>query len=287
MIWLNGTIKDEDLIPARDRGFLLGDGLFETIFVRDAIPGFLTEHLDRMREGLAALSIEVPLDEDGIAAAIRELCHRQGREKGLAAARLTVTRGVGRRGLQFPSPDEVEPMVLLTVANIAEPDTAPAELIVSRYRRAETSVLSRYKTVNYIDNLLAANEARAAGVDDALMLNGAGKVACASAANIFVMARGGELITPRVDDGALPGIVRGELLKCAGALELSIREGDVLEETIGDRPIILTNSLRGLRPAGLKRGPSKLDDKFLELFKILTGAYEARLNEDLAQRAVL
>jgi branched-chain amino acid aminotransferase len=97
-------------------------------------------------------------------------------------------------------------------------------MITSSLRRPPADILDpRVKSLNYLNNVLAKREARMRGADDALILNTQSMVAEASGANIFV-AYNGMLMRPPANDGALEGITRDSVLKCARELGIDCRE---------------------------------------------------------------
>ena len=119
------------------------------------------------------------------------------------------------------------------------------KLKLARARRYSGAIGARCKLIGgYIDNLAALAEARASGADEAIMLNERGDVACASAANVFLISAAGEAATPRLSDGALPGVVRGILI--AGAHDVRIEERSICAEELSTALVLLTNSLRGV-----------------------------------------
>lgn len=274
--WLNGAFKDDPhAVSIADRGFLLGDGLFETILVVDGVPAFLNAHIARLSNAMKALSFDASIDE-AIGGVVGELAKRNGLQTGFAAARLMVSRGAGGRGLAFP---ETPPTILVTIHNYAPPDRdGPARLMVSQFRRSETSLSSRFKTLNYLDNTMARHEADGRGCDEAIMLNSAGRVACASAANIFVIAKDGRIITPPVREGALPGVIRSLLLR-EEAKEAEI-EPALLEKT----GLFITNSLIGLRGACLGGKPAASQPAH-NVVQRLQAWYDGVLQTDLEHRA--
>ena len=139
MIWLNGAFTDQTRgVDAADRGFLLGDGVFETILLSDGVPAFLEAHIARLHRTLTALEMRADIDES-VGPVMRDLVMRNGLAAGAAALRLTVTRGAGPRGLLFPDKADCRPTVLMTVQPFAPPDR-PARLAVSAYARSETSL---------------------------------------------------------------------------------------------------------------------------------------------------
>ena len=231
-VWLNGEILPAGTcIDTADRGFTLGDGVFETIAIKAAMPCQLDLHLARLARGQALLGLGCKWN---IEAAIGDLLARTAMRQGVL--RITLTRGVAARGLWPGRMDQ--PTLLLTCA-APPPPAVPARAVLSvATRRNEMSPLSRIKSTNYLDNILARAEAAARGADDAVLCNTRGAIACASAANI-VVERNGRWLTPRVADGALPGTVRHCLL-AAGAIE----EAEVWPETLrAAEAILLTNSL--------------------------------------------
>lgn len=277
--WLNGAFREDSAaIDIADRGFLLGDGVFETILLVDGVPTFLATHLERMRGGAAALGMRADFDEAEIAGVLRALASRNGAAQGFASARLTLTRGAGSRGLAAAQ-GALSPTLLATAAVYATPET-PARLIISRHLRNERSVAARWKTLNYLDNVLARAEAAGAGADEAIMLNAAGRVACASSANIFVL-QGGAVRTPPVAEGALPGVVRGVLLSCAKAAGADMREEPMEARDIEAGEVFLTNSLIGLRPAffGGAAGDAS------EVLRRLQSCYGDAMRRDIERRA--
>lgn len=227
------------MIPLEDRGLLLGDGLFETMLALDGAIPLLDAHLDRMAAGCAVLGLPPPDRE-----AARALCLAASPATGRAAVRLTLTAGSGGRGLDRPA--EPEPRLVATAALSPQVDT-PATLLIAETRRNEGSAASRLKTLSYLDNVLARREARAAGADEAVMLNNAGHIACAGAANVFWI-KGRTLFTPLLDCGVLAGITRARVLVVARALDVASAEV-VADRTVLEAAdaVFLTNSLIGLR----------------------------------------
>lgn len=221
------------MIPQNDRGLLLGDGLFETLLATDGDLPHLAAHLDRMAAGCAVL--DLPFDRVEAERRVRDAAPGEGR----FAIRLTLTAGSGGRGLDRP--DVVLPRLFATAAPSA-PVATPATAIVAATRRNEGSPAARLKTLSYLDNVLARSEASAAGVDEAVMLNNRGQLACAGAANLFWI-EDGRLFTPALDCGVLAGITRARLLELAAVEEIAVG----IEALARAEAVFLTNSLIGVR----------------------------------------
>ncbi len=240
MMWINGEIRDTTTITfdVADRGLLLGDGLFETMLVLGKVPFRFDAHLARLEAGATVLRLEV--DMATVRRAVTDLAARL---EGPSVIRLTVTRGVGPRGLAIP--ENQSPTVFATSAPWSAAGAfKPQRLHVSRIRRNDTSPLSGVKALPYLDNVLALDEAVTAGADDALLLSTRDTVACTSVANIFVIS-GHRLVTPSLGDGALPGTTRALLLALAPACGLVPEERSiVLGHLRGAEAVFTTNSLR-------------------------------------------
>ncbi|MBA4013555.1 MAG: 4-amino-4-deoxychorismate lyase [Phenylobacterium sp.] len=247
------------MIPLDDRGLLLGDGLFETLLAVDGVLVAPGPHLDRMAAGCATLGLP-PLDR-GEAARVMAAA-LAGLEATRVAVRLTLTAGSGGRGLDRP---DVPAVRLIATAAPAPASQEPADLITSTVRRNDLSPAARLKTLSYIDNVLARAEARGAGVDEALMLNTRGDVACAAAANVFWLW-GGRLYTPQLDCGVLAGTMRAQVIAAATGQGLPVVEtrSGVAELARADAAF-LTNSLIGVRPVrsldGFSWEPSTLVER--------------------------
>ncbi len=240
--WFNGKFANTTIqLDARDRGFLLGDGLFETVAVRDHRPIWLTEHLARMEA--SALELGIIFDAEIIGAGVAAVLGKS--QASFEALRVTLSRGSTVRGL---ASECIAPSLLVTLdAFNGSGLPRSVSLKVSAIRRNEHAPSSRLKTLSYMDGIAAAREV-AGDADDALMLNTAGRVASTTVANIF-MLRGHELITPGLDQGILPGITRRKLLDSAHKVSLTPIERGVLLEEIFDADAVFTcNSLRSARP---------------------------------------
>jgi branched-chain amino acid aminotransferase len=252
-VWLDGALVDEASarIAPNDRGFSLADGVFETVRAHESRPLWLAEHLERLRAGAACLGIPVPFDDATIATGLRALLSAAGYER--SAVRMTVTRGPApRRGL-WPPGEPLRPTFLATVAPL--PPYGPVAAILARStRRNERSPLARVKSLGYGDQILARREADERGADDAILLNTADRVVCASAANVFARIDGA-WVTPPVTDGALPGIARARLLARSSVDERSIEAAALARASA----IVLTNSL-GSRSVVSFEGRSLADD---------------------------
>lgn len=247
IVWVDGRrLPSEGAhISARDRGFTLADGVFETMKSRNGKVFRLDRHLARIEAALRVLAIPVPAElrewvDSAIAAA----------HAPEASIRLTVTRGIAPGGVVAPA-DPI-PTVVVTVA--PPPAFGPAiyedglTARVASGRRNEHSMTAGLKTLAFTDSITAMLEARRDGADEALFLDTDGHCSEATASNFFAMIDG-RLATPPTTCAALPGITRAAVIELAAGLGLRV----------DDRPIevakckfateaFLTSSLRGIAP---------------------------------------
>jgi branched-chain amino acid aminotransferase len=238
-VWVDGRILPADgpHISAFDRGFQLGDGVFETLRARAGHVTELGEHLARLRRSPDGLGIDLPGGlETSIAAGIADLLTAEdlAGADGDSSIRITVSRGASRvRGL-LPVAGSGAPTVVIQAWPVV---AAPREhlerglhLVSSAVRRDPSSPLATLKTTSRAEYVHARLEARHAGADDALFLTLDGHLSESTTANIFLVRRAPgdgtpELATPALDCAILPGTTRSWLLGWAGRVGLRPVEG--------------------------------------------------------------
>jgi branched-chain amino acid aminotransferase len=232
-------------LSARDRGFTLADGVFETMRVYDGAVFRLDRHLARLARALAALDIPVqPELRDWVLNAVRQV------GGGHVSVRLTVTRGSDAGGVAPPV--EPRPTVIVAVNPLAEFPAAVYDVGLTAHvasgRRNEHAMTAGLKTLAYTDAVAAWIEARRAGADEAFFLDTEGHCSEATSSNLFVWT-GSTLVTPPISCGALPGITREAVLELASGIGLSSAERVLeLEELLGAEEAFLTSTLRGIAP---------------------------------------
>ncbi len=256
-VHLNGRLVEaaEARIDPADRGFLLADGLFETLRAYGGRPFRLPEHLARPAAGAATLELPMPPGAE-IAAAVGETLAANGFAE--ASIRITLTQGPGPRGLLPPR--EAKPTLLVAAHSLPASQPAPVSACLAGARRNEHSPLSRLKTLGYLDNVLALREAAAAGFDEAILLNTAGRIAGGSRSNLFLVLEG-VVATPPASEGVLPGIARQTVLELARAEGIPLEERALPASDLERaEEVFLTNSLIEVAPLaalGRRRLPSR------------------------------
>lgn len=246
-VWWEGRTWEPGALPlASDRSLLLGDGLFETVLVRAGAPVRLTQHLDRLERSAGRFGIPLP---DDLAAVVGEACQgllARADPSPAACLRITLTRGSGR-GLDA-APDE-PPNLLVSLTPFDPTPPAAARLAtVDRPRIDPTDPLSGHKTTSALRWVHARRLARAAGADVALLRTLEGDICEADAANVFAVLPGGQVVTPSLDRGVLPGITRDWCLSGLRSADRPVREERVEPSVLGGAAeIFLTSSLSGPR----------------------------------------
>lgn len=208
----------EAKISVYDRGLLYGDAVLEGIRAYDGKVFMLDAHLDRLFDSAQALCMNILLTRAELAQVIHELLKLNGLRD--AHIRPIVTRGSGRLGLD-PRHSVRSTLIVIAVPMPPLLGKEPIKVIISGIRRkAPHSIDSKIKSVNYLDNVLARLQAKAAGADDAIMLDPNGFVAEAAAENIFVVKKG-RICTPDVV-AALEGITRNVVIEEAAKLGFTV-----------------------------------------------------------------
>jgi branched-chain amino acid aminotransferase len=250
LIFLNGKFisLNEFNIEASDRGLLLGDGLFETMRVYNGKVFGLEDHYARLVTGARVLKIPVPMTLDEMNTMILKLLEANELSQKDATLRVTLTRGSGPRGLLPPT--EPKPTVMITVAPLSALHHAPVNLhICTTTRRNEWSPLSNIKSLCYLDNVLAKTEAVKNKADDAVLLNTRDNIVSASAGNIFIVTKDNTIVTPRIEDGILPGITRKFVIEICKENNIPLLERAVTtEDLLSAKEIFITNSIVEIQP---------------------------------------
>ena len=276
MIVLNGRILKtaEATLSPEDRGFLYGDGLFETLKARRGRVDLLARHLSRMARGAEELRIGFPW-RNAIPGLIAQLLERNGLLDRAASVKICLSRGRHEGHLNLYRPRE--PSLAIFAKPYEEPDLALWEkgLAVSvekDIRQNPLSGICHLKSMSYLPYLMARTRAEEKGFQEALLTNGTGQVCECTTANIFSV-RDDRFETPRVSCGLLPGTVRSALLDLLAQEGLPVLEVDMtVDRLLESREVFVTNALREVFPVG------RLDDC------VFSGRDQTRKVRDLFRR---
>ncbi len=272
-VCLNGKIvpEGEAKIPVSDRGFLLGDGVFETMRVYDGYLFRLNSHIERLYSGAERLGITVPIERERLREIVYKLISKNGIETGVI--RITLTRGAGGRGI-LP-PEDPEPTLVVT----ASPWCPPSEEL---YKRGVKVVVSddplsfrterdkHIKPVSFLFYILRRMDSGGSDVYDVILKDHNGYITEGTISNVFFVVDD-TLYTPSPELGILMGITRGVVMELARRKGLNVVEGCYTQGDIeGAHEVFLTNSLIEVMPVSSLR-----DKQFLvgNITKELITAY--------------
>ena len=234
LTFLNGEFVSEEAahIPISDRGFLYGDGFFETLRIHNGQPFRWASHAARMERAHQALRIPTAIDSSTFSKVLCELARRNAQAEGIA--RLYVTRGSGSRG--YSPRDARSPTVLVTMHPLPEPTPTPQlqqwTLITAQsVRLPPPNPLSSFKHANLLVQILARIEADDQGANDAVVLDHSGSVAESSSANIFWVLDG-VVHTPPLETNALPGVTRSLVIELCARTNLDLSETRICPEDL-------------------------------------------------------
>jgi branched-chain amino acid aminotransferase len=227
-----------------DRGLLYGDGFFDTLLWRGGTCAALPYHDARLQQ--TAEILDIPINIDIFQA---ERAPFFASLKSDAIVRTTITRGMqNQRGLWPSTPPE--PCFYFSAAPWTRDLVGtPVHLMVAEGRRNGHSKFASLKTLNYLENVMAARDAAVQGFDDALMLNTEGHVTGTTIANLW-WVEDGQLCTPPLTSGAIAGTVRAKVMDHRAVVEKEIS----LETLMQHQQWLTSNAVRGFRPVVQKTG---------------------------------
>lgn len=225
-IYLNGEYVDESeaKISVFDHGLLYGDGVFEGIRAYHNRIFKLDEHIERIYENAKSIMLDLWLTKDEMKEMVIETTRRNNLRD--AYIRLVVTRGVGDLGLD---PDNCPKAGIFCIASTIR--LYPQELYdkglvvntVATRRNGNEATSPRFKSLNYLNNIMAKMEVKLTGTIEGILLNQEGYVTEATGDNIFIIKKG-VLITPPTYAGILEGITRNTVMDLARAKGIEVRE---------------------------------------------------------------
>ncbi|MGW5285345.1 aminotransferase class IV [Streptomyces collinus] len=237
MIWLDGGLQDVESarVSVFDHGLTVGDGIFETVKATHGQPFALTRHLERLTRSAHGLGLPDP-DHDEIRRACAAVL--DANPMPLGRLRITYTGGHGPLGSDR---GEHGPTLVVALGETARrPDTTA--VITVPWTRNERGALTGLKTTSYAENVVALARAHQHGASEALFGNTVGQLCEGTGSNVFVVLDG-EIHTPPVSSGCLPGITRALTVEWTGARETDLPL-DVLERA---EEVFLTSTLRDVQ----------------------------------------
>lgn len=220
LTYLNGSWVPEEqaTVPFHDRGFQFGESLFETVRVNNSLPFRVSRHMDRMSSGMDTIQLDSPQIFEQIPDLINEYVERNHIQNALI--KITITKGLIKVG-----ETQTEPAIYMASREIPITGSWPKRVV---FLQEQDYPILRFhpaiKSGNYLGNMLAKRDAENAGAFEPVFINNEGYVTECAIRNIFFI-QNDTLLTPSVELGVLPGVIRETIM------ELAEREGMRVEET--------------------------------------------------------
>lgn len=249
-LYLNGKFlpEEEAKISVFSGGVLYGQGLFETMRADKGRVFRLEEHLTRLKKGAEVLGLKAPKDLENSKQIIQQL------------VKLNHLPDAYLRLMLIPDEKQGASLVFFCrdINLYRKRKKSWSCVIVQKVRQNEFSPLSKLKTLNYLPLLLARKEAESKGADEGILLNTKGEICEGSRTNIFIITEDGELNTPPIESGCLPGITRKAVIESVKKISLRVREKSLRVEDLKKADeVFLTNSLIGVMPV------TKIDNRIV------------------------
>ncbi|HTA95410.1 MAG TPA: aminotransferase class IV [Verrucomicrobiae bacterium] len=278
LVFLNGQFLPEAqaVVPVNDRGFLLGDGLFETMRVVGGKPFRFAQHLERMTRGADFLKIKLPFAPKELEKFASHLIEQNKIYD--AILRVTLTRGSGGRGYNFNG--ECKPTLAMTLHAAPSENSIEWNLITSSFRIPAADALSSFKTTSKVLHVMARAEAQEKNADEALLINTNGEVAETASGNLFWIYQD-KICTVPTGRGVLPGITRAVVLEICQSLGLETNKRVIKPEALrNSEGIFVTQSALGIVPVTSFDGetvkPSPLVDQIMQAYNEMLAEEKTR-----------
>jgi branched-chain amino acid aminotransferase len=251
-VHLDGRLVDEReaVVSVFDRGFLFGDGIFESMRAHQGRIFRMERHLDRLRRSALLIDLRLARKPEALPGAIAELLAANGLED--ARVRVTITRGPGRPGDYVGAPGP--PTVVIAAQAFQEIDPAlrraGVEVGIPERRQIPPNVLDpAIKSTSRLSSVLARREVAGRGAFEAILLDAEGFLTEGTVSNLFVVA-GGRLLTPSLPTGCLPGVTRGAVIELAAGRGLDVTEARLPATVLTTaEEVFLTNTSWEVLPA--------------------------------------
>jgi len=273
-IYQNGFYLDENRahVSLHDRGFLLGEGLFETLRATQGHVLFFEEHYSRLSESARVLDLKLPVSSARLKFLTYEMLHMNKLSE--AVVRVFVSTEGAALGDYDEPPKQVNLIISCRPFQGFPPEAYQRgeDAVIVKDLYAEKGALGSIKSLSYLNRILARRQARARGAFEGILLNADGQVAEGSGSNIFA-AQKGILYTPPGDQGLLPGVTRAQIFKIAEKEKIPLHEKPLSPEDLqGAEEIFLTSTLKNVMPVKSLEGrplkaPGPLTHLMMELYR--------------------
>ena len=252
--YLNGKLlpREKAKISVLDYGFLFGYGLYETVRAYEGTAFRLDSHLARLKFSGDRLGILIHT------ALIREAVKDVIKANNFHQTRLRICVSIGEGTISPDLASCIQPTIAILAADYIPPGPDKYrqgyKVVLSAIRRNSHSPVTYLKSANTMENMLARQEAKAAGANEAFFLNGRGYLTEAAGSNLFLV-KDSVLKTPRYESGILPGVTRVVVFELAAQLGIKVKEVNFrLAELLQADEVFITNSLIEIGPVTVLDG---------------------------------
>lgn len=270
LVWVNDSLVPHEFarISVFDHGFTVGDGVFETLQVKNGQAFALTRHLRRLKHSGELLGIKIP-ETDYLKTVANEVI-KANKDLSNGRLRITVTSGDGPLGSDRNSE---KPTLVIAISGLPK-WSERAKVASIKMPRNHLSPLSGAKTTSYAENVLALANAKAQEADEAIVPNVAGNICEGTGSNFFAVIDG-QIITPPLTSGCLAGITRELVCEWFDCVEQDLPFKYLNELPAG----FLTSTTRDVQPIGwIGQRELKADEKFIRQIR---DEFLARMNETI------
>ena len=288
LAYVNGSYVDRDhaVVSAFDRGLLYGDGIFETMRSYEGAIFRLHEHMERLSASAAELRLPLPVPAREIARIANDLITRNGLLN--AYVRVTLTRGQHTGSLVLDT-DQLATLVIdcrPVVPYPAEWYERGIALGIAKPRRGRSLIAPRHKSLSYMENLLILDDARGAGMQEALVLTDDGCVCECATANVF-WSYERHICTPATDTNLLNGVTRATVIELCRRIGLDVTEAQfTIEQLYAADEAFITNSIMEVMPVrevggrGMKQCPGEMTAELIKEYSREVERCAARFRTD-------
>ena len=247
IVYLNGDFVEQDkaTVSVTDRGFLLGDGVYEVIPVFNGHAFHLNDHIARLYRSLSAIRLDIALTPADWVGIVDQLIHQNG--AGNQSLYIQITRGSAPLR-QHAFPASITPTLLA----MSTPFTPQQLETLQEGATAITLMDPRWlhcsiKAISLLPNVLLNQTAKDQGADEAILIRD-GFVTEGSTSNVFIVKKGIIYTTP-ASDLLLGGITRDVIIELAQQHSLPLKETPITLSALQQADEIwLSSSTREIRP---------------------------------------
>ncbi len=231
LVYTNGVWVEAEqaVVPFNDLGFLYGDMLFETVRVNHGKPFRLEKHLERMQSGMDTIQMESAVQLAKIPEILEAYVLKNSLDSALV--RVIITRGISKGS---PWRSESTPAIYMTSRPVNKPEDWPVRVV---FLEEKNYPILRFhpaiKSGNYLGNMLAKKDAEAVGAFEPVFVNRNGFVTECAIRNIFFI-KDDVLLTPCLELGVLPGVIRDTIMELAERRDMKVQEALIPEDDVAE-----------------------------------------------------